>query len=299
MTARRQLPKNIVVDRAIPFGVARVGYNNGAGPMRERTLLMDLYRPVEQGNDPRPTLILAFGGAYHRNSREDDTVCEDGHVNTPMSEYCARFAAKGYNAAAIDYRLTPEDPDPGLTPVVGDTNMLSPRANHVRDLLGLGAATPEMMRRAAEAAIDDMAMAFRFLAGEARRFSVDANRIVVGGFSSGAATALNAAFGEDISPAAVIALSGAVAPPTLARFAAQPREHFPVLSVRGENDLGHVVEKVPAMLADFTARGIPHVAGVVPHGTHFYPADGPVTLVNNRTIPLETAIANFLEDVIG
>ena len=89
-------------NRDVRYGTAMIGYNEGNGPLRERELRMDVYTPRNAPQGPRPALVLAFGGAFHRGSKEDDAVQENGHANTPIADYCALFAARGYVCFSID-----------------------------------------------------------------------------------------------------------------------------------------------------------------------------------------------------
>jgi hypothetical protein len=56
-------------------------------------------------------------------------------MSTPVSEYCQLFAERGYVCFCIDYRLTQEKPDPGVTPVlVPGEPMNKDRVNSIRKL---------------------------------------------------------------------------------------------------------------------------------------------------------------------
>ena len=46
----------VQVHKAIPFAHAQVGYNEGAGPMQTRPLLLDWYEPVGL-HGPSPALV--------------------------------------------------------------------------------------------------------------------------------------------------------------------------------------------------------------------------------------------------
>ena len=142
---------NIRIHKGIQFATARVGYNHGDGPMESRPLRLDWYEPARR-EAPGPALVLAFGGAFHRGTRESDVRPEDGPKNTAIAEYCATFAARGYTCFSIDYRLTQEDPDPGDTPTLGDERVPTSRIDVVRKLLGLPPATSQMLPNDAGAA---------------------------------------------------------------------------------------------------------------------------------------------------
>lgn len=168
------------VTSGIKFGEGGVGFDRKRGAAASRDLLLDHYEPIDGPRGERPALIMAFGGALNRGSRKDDLFGEPGHVNTPVYEYCRRFAARGYACFSIDYRLMQEAPDPGGTPVVSeDVSAYSERVDHVRSLLGLPPSTQQMIIDAIEAGTDDMAKAIGFVRDKARRFGVDAARIGV------------------------------------------------------------------------------------------------------------------------
>ncbi|MFT5174204.1 MAG: acetyl esterase/lipase [Gammaproteobacteria bacterium] len=283
----------IEITRDIEYGTARIDYNGGDGPMRTRALLLDLYRPLD-AHAALPTLVLAFGGAFHRGSKENDVRPEDGPKNTAIAEYCARFARRGYLCCSIDYRLTPEDPDPGSTPTLGDEPVPTSRIDVVRELLGLPPATSEMLKCAQEAAIDDIVSAFRFVVADAAALGADPSRVAIGGFSAGARMAATAALAERISPAAVVAMSGVAAPSIIDRFHASGRPHMPIFLAYGENDLDYVIPGARSMLERLTAASHPHESAFLPGQTHFYPASAAVVASHAAPTSLEEAMAGFL-----
>ena len=286
---------DVSVDRDIPFGEARIGYDNGNGPMSMRTLAMDMYAPVGCEGLRLPALILAYGGAFHRGSKEDDTVRENGIFNTPIAEYCLRFAARGYRCFSIDYRLTQEDPDPGDDRVLGDGDVPRNRIDYVRGLLGLAPSTAEMIRNEQEAAINDMAMAWRHVLDAADTYGVDPVRIAVGGFSAGARIALISALVKGIRPAAAIGLSGYVPEIVIDAFRKSEAPSFPMFVCRGENDLDYVVADTPKMCAMLEEAGISLQTCVVPGVGHFYSSESPVVSHDGETKDLEMTIAEFLK----
>ncbi len=294
-----QRTQKIRINRDIQFATALTGYNEGNGPMTARPLLMDVYAPLEPVPAGRPALVLAFGGAFHRGTRQDDTVHENGHTNTPIAEYCRMFAECGYVCASIDYRLTQEDPDPGDTLVFGDEDVPRSRIDHVRGILGLPPSTAEMIRNVQEAGVDDMAAAFRYVRDNAETFNVDPTRIAVGGFSAGGRIALNAALADDIAPAAAIGLSAYVPDIVLDAFAGSGRLRFPVFLCRGEDDLEYVCTRTPEMCAQLEDLGIPVRAFVVPGGTHFYSADAAVTEDGAPAGTLDSQLMAFLHQAFN
>ena len=281
----------VKVTRDLEYGIGRIGTIT-------RPLRLDIYEPVGAGDAPRPALILAFGGAFHRGSKENDRVDGERGSNTPISAYCRQFARRGYVAFSIDYRLVQEDPHPGDTWVVGDpTTIPRSRVDVVRSLMGLAPATVDMLWRGIEAASDDMAAAFAFVQHCAREFQIDASKIAVGGFSAGARMALNAAYGDVVGAAAVVSLSGFMARHDLERFLRRDRSgkpYPPVLLVSGSDDLDYVRTGHPIMADHFRQAGVDCVESIVVDASHFYPADARTERFPGAACTVEQAIVDFL-----
>jgi acetyl esterase/lipase len=285
----------VAIERGITFGRGGVDYSNSAGP-RWRDLLLDVYEPKNTDvSRLRPGLVMAFGGAFHRGTREDDRVLEAVASNTTVAEYCREFASRGYVCFSIDYRLVPEDPDPGRTTVVENPDSIPrSRVDVVRKMMGLPVASNEMLCRGIEAASDDFAAALRFVMAHCELWRIDPSRVAAGGFS-----AWNAVYGEGVAAAAIVSLSGTMHPRDFARHLGSGRSLAPLLLLRGEDDLDYVREQNPMAAAMCRAAGIRCVEAVVPSMGHFYPADATVALENGSPSCVEDVIAAFLESCIG
>ena len=79
----------------VKYGIGGVGYGAERGPARYRDLKLDIYRPRLEADQPRPALIMAFGGAFHRGSKGSE-VFEGENPTTAVAEYCREFARRGY-----------------------------------------------------------------------------------------------------------------------------------------------------------------------------------------------------------
>jgi dienelactone hydrolase len=140
-------------------------------------LYMDVYEPISDKAEKRPVVLMAFGGSFVRGTRED------------MATICQGFAAQGYVAATIDYRLYP--------------------------LATLGAPTnPAVILDNVIKPIGDMKAAIRYFrqdAATANIFKADANNIMAGGVSAGAITAIHVGILDksDILPPALQAILAA------------------------------------------------------------------------------------------
>lgn len=78
---------------------------------RTLDLDMDIYLPKDDGNAPRPLLLMMHGGSFFIGNKE-----EKGQAG-----WCAYFASLGYVAVSINYRL-------GFRPTPGDLAVAEERA---------------------------------------------------------------------------------------------------------------------------------------------------------------------------
>lgn len=62
---------------------------------RNLNLKMDIYQPLNAGNQLRPFLMIIHGGAFYIGDKE----------SIPIVEFCKYFASLGYTTASINYRL--------------------------------------------------------------------------------------------------------------------------------------------------------------------------------------------------
>lgn len=209
----------ISVTHGISYATAPVHQARQGG--ESRALAMDVYRPIVDGRplNNRPAVILLFGGSFHRGSRGEEHFEEDGAASSSIAEYCRALARAGYVCAAIDYRLVPDDPGvahmPDPAKLLPSDLLTGPAATArielVRQAMGLppfDAQSRATLWRTYLAATDDLASAVQFLRGHSSDYGIDPERLAIGGFSAGAITAINGAYGMGLPVKAVISMSG-------------------------------------------------------------------------------------------
>ena len=289
------------IERDVVYGSGRVGH--ATAQQHSRPLLLDVYLPEgEAASGPYPALILAHGGAYHRGSKDTDEFEQDGSQNTPMPEYCKRFAARGYVCFSVGYRLTQELPGPQVRPIKRDRQQVARgRIDHVRELLGLPRATTEELLDGTEAVYQDMAQAFRFVQANASRWQIDPERIAMGGFSAGAFASLYASYAIGMPAAAIVSLSGGMDMPDAQYYVHGARGQPPVLMFSSEHDLPGIGERTQAFADAAAAAGIGLRRYFVPGKPHFYDHASPVELKQStlsgapQTGSLESVLIDFLD----
>lgn len=263
----------IEIIRDIVYGEGRVGYAEGTGALSAMPLMLDAYLPEPRGAGARPCLVLAFGGAFHRGSKEADSFSDGVGTSTAMAEYCRHFAKMGLSSFSVSYRLAQTDPAPVEPPVLTRPEGVSlGRASVVREMLGLGPITPLAMARAMEAAFEDVASAARFVQANGQRFGIEPARMAIGGFSAGGRCAMYAAYAKRVPVAGVISISGPMMAEDAAHYVTAGTTHPPLLYFSGSKDLEQVLAATPGMVQAFEAAEVAITAVRIPEATHFYPA---------------------------
>jgi acetyl esterase/lipase len=129
----------------------------------QQQLKMRIVSPQGDSENKRPAVIFCFGGGFATR------------VNTGMQQFINGFAAKGYVAVDIDYRLGFND------------------ANGMFFCNG----NPHNITEAAYRAAQDIRAAVKYLVANADRLGIDENKIFLGGISAGAIGALMATYTEN------------------------------------------------------------------------------------------------------
>lgn len=119
---------------------------------RPLDLTMDIYKPSGDDGGLRPLLLMMHGGSFYIGNKEE----------AGQTEWCRHFAALGYVAVSIDYRL-------GFLPAKSS------------------------LRKAEARALEDADAALRYLLGR-EDLKIDPDRIYAAGTSAGAMMALSLAF---------------------------------------------------------------------------------------------------------
>ncbi len=131
------------------------GSNTAVGSSSQQDLFLDFFEPVGDTLAQRPLIIFTFGGSFVGGQRTD------------VHFLCDYYARLGYATAAIDYRTGLFLPDERTT------TLAVVRGMH------------------------DMKAAVRFFykdAATTNTYGIDTNRIIVGGISAGAITAIHTAY---------------------------------------------------------------------------------------------------------
>ncbi len=276
-------PNEYKLERNVIYGTGIV--NVSTQPL-ERDLYLDAYIPkgAEADENPRPAILLAFGGAFHRGERGDFQFSEDGASDSSMADYCAALARRGFACFSIDYRLVPDDP---ALPSDLDNSKLMPKAllknpaitsriEFVRQKMGLPSLdenSREQLWNGTFAAIQDMETALNFIRANAQEFHVAPNKIAVGGFSAGAITAINLAYGKQADVQAVVALSGTSWGYDLNKTVS--KDAPPILMFAGQWDLPGIRLGSASIAQLFQSHSAPLKQAWVPGFGHFYPMEAP------------------------
>ena len=296
------------VDTDIPYGKGDVLVD---GKVDEIELTMDVYYPLEQADSPRPAIVLVYGGAHHRGNPRVKYV-GFGSQTTSMSEYAMRFAEEGIVAFTIRYRVAPDNPVVGRYDGFGEEDLetdflLDPaaisQANVIRGQMGLEPLTSEtsvpILKSAIIAGAEDLRAALRHIKQAKAQFGVDPDRIALMGFSAGAVTAINVAFGMQEEVAAVISNSGYPSVFNMEKLATSAADLPPILMFMAQNDYAVVEMELPPFMKHLSSIGAEYYFNWVPSHGHFYPS-GTTSLGSDGTrMSVEARAIQFLNEIFS
>lgn len=299
-------PNEIQIQTDLVYGTGLIHASDGGVA---RPLKMDAYLPAGASTGTlAPAIVMAFGGAFHRGDKGDETFYEDGAQNSSMASYCQAIAKAGIACFSIEYRLTPEDPalerphDPAR--LFPESMISSPgataRIDFARTQMGLDPLNDETRRwywRDIFAAAEDMTAAVEHVRTHSGEYAIDPNQIAVGGFSAGAITAINTAYGMDTPVSAVVSLSGAVG--GYNPGAGLPADPPPLLMFNGQNDLPGIMLGSRYLKDMLTAAGAPPETAWVPGFGHFYTMGAPSLGADLSKESVERRIIDFLKRNLG
>lgn len=158
------------------------------------TLLMDIYKPIGDDNCARPVMILAHGGAWVVESKD----------NLSMQYMARQLASRGWVVANINYRLGTHKAN-DYTPNMTCNNFIEPCA-YIAD--------SAEVERANYRAMQDAKGAIRFMKDRNMIDSTDINNVFMAGESAGGFISISAGFTDDINkkPASCYAIGDAPTP---------------------------------------------------------------------------------------
>jgi len=283
------------------YGKGVIGFSGEPTP---RELLLDAYIPVQdEGRRLKPAIILAFGGAFHRGEKGNFQFSEDGANDSSMADYCLALVRRGFACFSIEYRLTPEDPAPPegidesvlMSKRLLESPIVTGRVEFVRQKMGLPSLdeqSREQLWNATFAAVDDMEAALNFVRTNSKRYKVDPKAIALGGFSAGAMTAINLAYGKHADVSAVVALSGTSWGYNLNLTLEEDAP--PLLLFAGQWDLPGIRQGSSRIAHLFKSRGTPIHQAWVPGFGHFYPMEAPSLSAEFDRQSIIERVTNFL-----
>ena len=291
------------IQKDIVYGYGKV---DASATSRLRPLLLDAYLPKQTAMNKKshPAIILAFGGAFHRGGKGDYQFSEDGASDSSMANYCQALANRGFACFSIDYRLTPEDPafPKGLDPanfmskkllgspiVTGRVEIVRKRMN----LPPLNDQSREQLWNATFAAVEDLDTALKFIRKNADGYGIDPDRIAVGGFSAGAMTAINLAYGKGANVQAVVSLSGTSWGYDLNKTVTEGAP--PLLIIAGQWDLAGIRHGSAGITKLFASRNVATSQAWVPGFGHFYPKEAPSLSSQFDKVSVIDRIVQFLD----
>ncbi len=168
------------VDSCSPYAVKRTSaivYDTGTitnPATAEFDLLLDLYVPdVDLAGESVPSMVIIHGGGFKGGSR----------TQPALVDYAERFAAQGYLAISIDYRLAGQVPE------------LSPQFASLYDQVSTEEESEAEQALGMFSAMEDSLKAMAWLENYAQEQGFEISALGLLGGSAGAITSLNVGYG--------------------------------------------------------------------------------------------------------
>ncbi|MBS2100505.1 dienelactone hydrolase family protein [Carboxylicivirga linearis] len=289
----------------VKYGEGKVNAN---GKVAMKDLTMDVYYPKAESSEPRPAVILTYGGSFHRGNPRSPYTGFGGQT-TSMSQYAMRYAAEGFVVFTINYRVAPDNPIvdeySGYTEDDIDVSIFTNPAavaqtNVIRQQMGLEPLTDEnaepVLKATVLAAAEDLRTAIHHVKAENKTYNINPDKIALGGFSAGAVTSINVAYGMQEDVSAVFINSGFVAGLKVANKIAASDSNPPIMMFMSDNDYPVVSMFTQPLIQIFKANNVEYHFNWVPGFGHFYPG-GAVTLSDEGDkAPLIERTLGFLKE---
>ncbi len=303
MTEKPKYDVEVTRDIVYAEGLIRID-----GQETTRDLWMDAYFPKEAERGDLPVVIYTHGGAFHHGSPRTGYRV-DGALSTSPEDYCRLFSGLGYACFAINYRLGPEEP---IASGIGyqeahiardSIALMMDRVSVIRQNLGmrpLDVSDPEdelLLSDTVLGAVEDLGRAVGYVQSNAAEFGIDADRIVVGGFSAGAVTSLNVAHGTDASVAGAFTLSTGPIGLDIFQTVTEQSNRPPILIFTGQYDLSGARASIGSLLQLYESADVDHEFAWVPGFGHFYPSGAPTLGADGSIHSVEDRIVAFVQRV--
>ena len=169
------------VDSCSPYAVKRTSaivYDTGTitqPATAEFDLLLDLYAPdVDLSGGTVPSMVIIHGGGFNGGRRDKDELVD----------YAERFAAQGYLAISIDYRVAPQVPE-----------LNTQFASLYNQLVSTEVETEALQALGMFSAMEDTLKASAWLENYAQEQGFEISALGLLGSSAGAITSLNVGYG--------------------------------------------------------------------------------------------------------
>lgn len=294
-----------------PFGVSiTTDIDYGDGTIDSTTspvvtdLYLDLFEPTGAGVPAlKPGIVFAHGGAWIVGSKDSSTFESSpgsSDFNTPMHEYAAEFAKRGYVCVSIDYRKILDDPDgTGLLSTGGAD--VSALVTSVQGLISGSVTVPDdQVRRAFEAGAADTKKAIDWMVANAATYGIDPSRIAVGGYSAGAYNSIWAAYAADAPVSAVFSNSGGIGSSN--EFFIDDPSDPPIVMFHGDVDSVIAVSNIQGVHARLETIGVPHQYFEMAGENHYYLRSRSITESSVKLAPgssLEENLSVFMYNQLG